>query len=35
MAKAVSNGIVLAESEQVQVVEGNLYFPRVRQHGVF
>ena len=27
MARAVLNGIVLAESEQVQVVEGNLYFP--------
>lgn len=27
MAKATWNGVVLAESEQVEVVEGNLYFP--------
>ncbi|MFZ4827698.1 MAG: DUF427 domain-containing protein [Phototrophicaceae bacterium] len=27
MAKAVLNGIVLAESDHVQEVEGNLYFP--------
>jgi uncharacterized protein (DUF427 family) len=27
MAKAVWNGKVIAESEKVEVVEGNLYFP--------
>ena len=27
MAKASWNGEVLAESEQVEVVEGNIYFP--------
>ena len=28
MARAIWNGAVLAESEDVEVVEGNLYFPR-------
>lgn len=27
MAKAIWNGVVLAESNQTQVVEGNHYFP--------
>ena len=27
MAKAIWNGMVLAESESVQIVEGNVYFP--------
>lgn len=27
MAKAIWNGIVLAESEKVETVEGNIYFP--------
>ena len=27
MAKAIWNGAVLAESEQYEVVEGNVYFP--------
>lgn len=27
MAKAMWNGIVLAESEKYEVVEGNVYFP--------
>ena len=27
MAKAIWNGVVLAESDQCQVVEGNQYFP--------
>ena len=27
MAKAVWNGIVVAESDSVQIVEGNVYFP--------
>lgn len=27
MAKATWNGVVLAESNDVQVVEGNVYFP--------
>ena len=27
MARAVWNGAVLAESDEVRVVEGNLYFP--------
>ncbi len=27
MAKAVWNGVVLAESDQTEVVEGNHYFP--------
>lgn len=27
MAKAIWNGVVLAESDQCQVVEGNYYFP--------
>ncbi len=27
MARAIWNGVVLAESEQGQVVEGNYYFP--------
>ncbi|MGH9588138.1 MAG: DUF427 domain-containing protein, partial [Acidobacteriaceae bacterium] len=27
MAKAVWNGVTLAESEKVQVVEDNVYFP--------
>ena len=28
MAKAIWNGAVLAESDQYEVVEGNIYFPR-------
>lgn len=27
MAKAIWNGVVLAESEQTEIVEGNHYFP--------
>jgi uncharacterized protein (DUF427 family) len=27
MAKAIWNGVVLAESDKTQLVEGNLYFP--------
>jgi len=27
MAKAIWNGIVIAESDSVQIVEGNVYFP--------
>lgn len=27
MAKAVYNGVVLAESDNYEVVEGNIYFP--------
>ena len=27
MAKASWNGVILAESEKVEVVEGNIYFP--------
>ena len=27
MAKAIWNGKVIAESDQVETVEGNLYFP--------
>jgi uncharacterized protein (DUF427 family) len=27
MARATWNGVVLAESERVEVVEGNVYFP--------
>ena len=27
MAKAIWNGAVLAESEHVEIVEGNVYFP--------
>ena len=27
MAEAVWNGVVLAKSDQVQIVEGNVYFP--------
>jgi len=27
MAKAVLNGVVIAESDQVKIVEGNCYFP--------
>ena len=27
MAKAVWNGVTIAESEKTQTVEGNLYFP--------
>ena len=27
MAKALWNGVVLAESDQCEIVEGNLYFP--------
>ena len=27
MAKAVWNGVVLAESEEYEIVEGNVYFP--------
>lgn len=27
MAKAIVNGVVLAESETFEVVEGNIYFP--------
>lgn len=27
MAKAVWNGVVIAESDEVQEVEGNVYFP--------
>jgi len=27
MAKAIWNGTVLAESDNVQIVEGNVYFP--------
>ena len=27
MAKAVWNGVVLAESEDYEIVEGNVYFP--------
>lgn len=27
MAKAIWNGVVLAESDQCEVVEGNCYFP--------
>lgn len=27
MAKAVWNGVVIAESDRFQVVEGNVYFP--------
>ena len=29
MAKAVWNGITLAESEDIVLVEGNVYFPRI------
>jgi uncharacterized protein (DUF427 family) len=28
MAKAIWNGVVIAESEKTQVIEGNHYFPR-------
>ena len=28
MARAVWNGVVLAESDDIVMVEGNLYFPR-------
>jgi uncharacterized protein (DUF427 family) len=28
MAKATWNGVTIAESEQFEVVEGNVYFPR-------
>jgi uncharacterized protein (DUF427 family) len=28
MAKATWNGVTLAESEDIRVVEGNLYFPK-------
>ncbi|MDQ7036032.1 MAG: DUF427 domain-containing protein [Anaerolineae bacterium] len=27
MAKAVYNGVILAESDNVEIVEGNVYFP--------
>ena len=27
MAKAIWNGVVLAESDQTEIVEGNYYFP--------
>ncbi|MCA9914135.1 MAG: DUF427 domain-containing protein [Anaerolineae bacterium] len=27
MAKAIVNGVVLAESDKFEVVEGNIYFP--------
>jgi len=27
MAKAVLNGVVIAESEEFQIIEGNCYFP--------
>jgi len=27
MPKAIWNGVVVAESDQIEVVEGNLYFP--------
>lgn len=35
MAKATWNGVVLAQSDEVEVVEGNVYFPPaslVREH---
>jgi len=35
MAKASWNGAVIAESESVEVVEGNLYFPRAALRSEF
>ncbi len=32
MAQAVWNGVVLAESDQYQIVEGNIYFPPEAVH---
>lgn len=35
MAKAVWNGIVLAESDDTEIVEGNVYFPADSIHMEF
>ena len=33
MAKATLDGVVIAESDDYQYVEGNVYFPRLRLSG--
>ena len=35
MARAVWNGTVLAESDQFELVEGNVYFPPSAIHSAF
>lgn len=35
MVKAVWNGVVIADSDDTVVVEGNHYFPRAGVHGAY